>query len=57
MLNFYAKIIKKVIYNDDTIYLKKYISNNYLCLIYNKVDIITFLKKGYACNFLKVASV
>lgn len=22
-----------------------------------KVDIITFLKKGYACNFLKVASV
>mgnify|MGYP002625807030 CR=1 FL=1 len=26
-------------------------------LIYNKVDIITFLKKSYACNFQKVASV
>lgn len=34
-----------------------YINSFCLCLIYNKVYVITFLKKSYACNFLKVASV
>ena len=40
-----------------TLFILKYIFIASVCLIYNKVYVITFLKKSYACNFLKVASV
>jgi len=41
-----------------TLFILKYIFiASVFTLIYNKVDVITFLKKSYACNFQKVASV
>ena len=40
-----------------TLFILKYIFIASVFTLYNKVDVITFLKKSYACNFLKVASV
>lgn len=40
-----------------TLFIFKSIFLTTIFALYNKVDIITFLKKSYACNFQKVASV